>query len=57
MLNQLHTVQELCFSHLSNLQYLGAGENNLAAIPEEIGEYYTCICVQVPWLFAFDPQF
>ncbi len=26
-----------CFSHLSNLSYLGAGENNLTSIPEEIG--------------------
>ena len=25
------------FRHLSNLQYLGAGENNLQSVPKEIG--------------------
>ena len=42
-LNSTIRTTDLCivfisaFSHLSNLTYLGAGENNLTSIPEEIG--------------------
>lgn len=38
-----------CCSHLRNLQYLGAGENNLTMIPEEIGGYeHACVRACVP---------
>ena len=50
----------ICCSHLRNLQYLGAGENNLTMIPEEIGEcpqYFNppprCVCGLSIVLVAF----
>ena len=44
-----------CCRHLSNLQYLGAGENNLTGIPKEIGKtasllsYIQVVCGLYVW--------
>ena len=40
---QMRFIFFFCFSGLSNLQYLGAGENNLNSIPDEVGEYMSNI--------------